>query len=143
MAPDLELITAIIAALKADATVSGYVGTKVFDRVPEKQNGEPSVATPYISMGPTSSVPDDFDCRDGEEITVQIDIWASGAGEAYTSTQCRKITDAVKRRLHDADLTLTENALVTLQTELVRVFRDPDGVTYHGVVQMTATVELH
>lgn len=136
-----ELILAAINQLRVTPAVTALVGARIYDRVPEKTDGTPNVAFPYISMGPSTSIPDDFDCMDGEEITIQFDVWTSGSGEAFGSVQCRKITGAMKRALHDVDLTLPVNALVTLQHEITRVLRDPNPAITHGVIQFTATVE--
>lgn len=136
-----ELILAAITKLRATTAVTALVGTKIYDRVPEKQDGTPNVTSPYVSMGPTTTIPDDYDCVDGEEITFQIDAWSWGGGEAYGSVEVRKISDAIKRALHDADLTLANNALVTIRHELTRILRDPDGITNHAAIQFTATVE--
>lgn len=136
-----ELMRAAIDALRADAAVSTFVGDRIFDRVPEQQSGAPDVPYPYISLGPGVSIPDDYDCLDGEEITIQFDVWSSGGGESFGSVECRKICGAVKRVLHDAELSLTVNALVSLQWELTRVLDDPEPAINHGVVQFTAIIE--
>lgn len=136
-----ELILAAINRLRATTAVTTLVGTRIYDRVPEDQSGAPAVAFPYISIGPSTSIPDDFDCMDGEEVTIQFDVWTSGSGEAFGSVQCRKISGAIKRALHDADLTLTTNALVSFQHELTRILRDPNPAITHGVIQFTGTVE--
>lgn len=138
MSPDLELINAALTVLRADSTLTGLVpATRFYDRVPEK----PAPAMPYVSIGPTSSLPDDFDCLDGEEISFQLDVWSQGANEAYSSAECRRIVDQVKRLLHNAELSLSVNAVASLQLELKRIVRDPDGVTNHGILQFTAVVE--
>jgi len=144
-APDLELIKACLDRMKADATLTTLLGPgdRIFDRVPQTKDGKPKVPSPYISVGPTTSIPDDYDCQDGEEITVQFDAWSWGHGEAYGSAEVRKIAAAMKRSLHGAEITLAENALVTLQHELTRILRDPDGFTNHAAVQFTALVEIH
>lgn len=139
-----ELIRAMLDRLRATAAVTDLVGTRMYDRVPTRQtnNGPvPDVPYPFISIGPGTSIPDDYDCIRSEEITIQFDVWSSGAGEAYGSVQCRKICNALKQALHDVDLTLTENALVTLQWELTRILDDPNPAINHGVIQFTATVE--
>lgn len=136
MSPDYELKAAIIARLKADATVAGFVGARVYDRPPDS-----SPTSPYLSMGPWTSIPDDYDCIDSVEITGQIDAWSWGSGEAFGSAQVSKIADAVWRSLHNAEFTLTTNALATMQWELTRILRDPDGVTNHAAIQFTAIVE--
>lgn len=141
MDASVELLTAALNRLRATTAVTMFVGQRIFDRVPEQQDGTPAVAWPYISLGPSSAIPDDYDCVDGEEITIQFDVWTSGSDEAFGSTQCRKISGAVKRALHDVDLALTVNALVTLQWETTRIVDDPNPAISHGVVTFTATVE--
>lgn len=141
MDASVELIAAAFDRLRATAAVTNIVGTRIHSRVPEDRDGRPNVAFPYISLGPSSSIPADFDCLDGEEITIQIDCWSSGSGEAYGSAECRKLADAVKRALHHAELALTDNALVTLEWELTRVMQDPDPAIHHGAVQFTALIE--
>lgn len=136
-----ELVLAAINKLRATAAVSNLVGNRIYDRVPQRQDGTPNVAPPYISLGPTTVIPDDADCSTAEEITFQIDAWSWGAGEAFGSVQVRKIADAVKRALHRADIELSTNALVTIEHALTRILRDPDGITNHAAIQFTATVE--
>jgi hypothetical protein len=141
-APDSELVRAMLDALRGDEAMIRLVGAAaIFDRVPEPQEGAPEVPADYVSLGPTDSVPADFDCLEGEEITVQFDAYSTGPGEAYGSAKIRKIAGAIKRCLHDRELTLGGNALVSLQLTLKRIFRDPDGITNHAVLQFTATVE--
>lgn len=136
-----ELISAAIAKLRATPAVTNYVSTRIYDRVPGSQNGSENVPFPYISLGPSSSVPDDYECVDGEEITFQFDVWSSGCGEAFSTVECRKISGAIKRALHNAELTLSTNALVTLRHTLTRVMADPDPTISHAAVQFTAVVE--
>ena len=140
MDPSLELLTAVRMALLGDSTVSGLV-TGVYDRVPEKQGGAPNISSPYISFGPSDSFPDDYDCIDGEVVNIQVDVWSWGAGEAYSSVECRKIGKAIKNVLHDADLSLTTNALVTLYHTGTRILRDSDGVINHAACSFTSTIE--
>lgn len=141
MDASLELLTAALNRLRTTTAVTADVGQRIFDRVPEQQDGAPSVPYPYISVGPGSSIPDDFDCMDGEEITIQLDVWTSGDNDAYGSAQCRRISGAVKKALHNAELDLTTNALVSLQWETTRIIDDPNPAVSHGVVTFTATVE--
>lgn len=141
MDASLELVTAALNALRASSSVTEHVGQGIFDRVPERLDGTPNVSFPYISLGPSSAIPDDIDCVDAEEITFQLDVWTSGSDDAFGSTQCRKISGAVKRALHDVELPLTVNALVTLQLETMRIVDDPNPAISHGVLTFTATVE--
>ncbi|MGV8830342.1 MAG: DUF3168 domain-containing protein [Devosia sp.] len=149
MEPTYELQLAALNALRASAALTAIVGTKIYDRVPEKLAAGilvADVASPYISFGPVTVIPDDADgsdCIDSEEITFQIDVWSWGPGLAYGSIQARQIAGLVKKTLHKADLVLTTNALVSIRHELTRILRDSDGVTNHGVIQFTALVETN
>jgi hypothetical protein len=142
MDASVELIKAMFDRLKADSAVTALVGTHIYDRVPEEQDGTVNVPFPYVSMGSSSAIPDDFDCVKGEEITVQFDVWSSGSGEAFGTVQVRKICGAIKAALHDVDLSLPTTALVTLQWETTRIIDDPNPAINHGVIQFTATVEI-
>ena len=141
MDASFELLGAVFARLRATSAVTSHVGTRIYDKAPADSEGRVTVPFPYISCGPSTSIPDDYDCLYGEEVTIQIDVWSSGPGEAFSTVECRKICDAVKRALHDVDLTLSVNALVSLQWELTRVLPDPNPAIKHGVVQFTATIE--
>lgn len=146
MEPSYELQLAALNKLRETPALVAIVGQKIYDRVPEKQQGNrtvPNVTSPYISFGPVTSIPDDSDCIDGEEITFQIDAWSWGQGEAYGSVQVRKIAGLVKKALHRADLSLSTNALVSIRHEMTRILRESDGITNHGVIQFTALVETH
>lgn len=137
MDASLELINAVFDRLRATASVTSLV-QQFYDEPPADQTPSQRLQYPYVSNGPTSIIPDDFDCIDGEEITIQIDVWSHSA----SSEECRKICSAIKRALHNVDdLTLTENALVTLQHELTRILDDRNPSIRHGVIQFTATIE--
>ncbi len=133
-----ELQIAIVGALKSDGAVRRLVGDRVYDNVPRDANGKIATANfPYISLGPEQTLPDGYDCQDGSEITIQIDAWSRAVG----FPEVKKIADAVRKVLHDADLALVENALVSIEFESRRVLRDPDGKTSHAVITFRAVVE--
>jgi hypothetical protein len=144
MAPDLELIKACFDRLRADAAVTALIpATAIYDRVPETADGQPDVPSPYIATDYTSILPDDADCIPGVEIEFQMDAYSWGTGEAYSSAQVRKIADAVRVCLHEAEFSLTVNALATIQHTLTRVQRASDGITNHAAIRFVAVVETH
>ncbi|SMF53304.1 Protein of unknown function [Xaviernesmea oryzae] len=138
MDPTYELAAAIVARLKADAAVAAFVGAKVYDRPPDG-----TLQSPYISLGPSDALTDDADCVDGLEITMQIDCWSWGSGEAFSSAQVRKIAGAVRACLHEAEFPLAANALVSLRHRITRYQRESDGATNRAIVSITAFVEVH
>lgn len=128
--PVLELQGAIVAALKAYAPLAALVGSRIYDDVP------PSATFPYVSLGPTDEVSDDADCIDASEITVQIDVWSRAIG----APESLKIAHEVRAAL--ATLSLTTNALVSLEHRNTRRLRDPDGLTNHAALDFLAVVEM-
>ncbi len=137
MDPTYELAAAAIARLKADVAVSGFVGARIYDRPPDG-----TITPPYISLGPSDATTDDAECIDGLEITMQIDCWSWGSGEAFSSAEVRKIAGAVRASLHDAEFELAQNALVTIRHRITRYQRESDGVTNRAIITITAFVEL-
>jgi hypothetical protein len=126
-----ELHRLYYSALKADAGIAA-ITSRVFDKVPA------GAVFPYISFGPVDAADDGADCIDGLEITQQLDIWS----RKDNSLECKNLVELVRKALHERELELTDNAMVETRVFLTRVFRDPDGVTWRGVVQVTAHVEV-
>lgn len=106
----------------------------VYDKIPTAPFG---TKTAYISFGPTDSSEDDADCISGQTITTQIDVWSRAVG----SLEAKTLTDLVRKALHRKSLALSDNALVDTWVVPTRVFRDPDGITTHGVITVSALVE--
>ena len=137
---ELLVLQRIVALLKADAAVSALVGTKIFDRPPH-ENGEPAVASPYISLGPHDGLTEDSDdCMDLVELTFQVDAWSWGSGAAYSRAEVSNIAAAVRSCLHKQDIAIT-GASVEIQHQMTRVMRDPDGETNHAAITFTAAID--
>jgi len=128
-----ELQRLIKATLEADANVM-ELAFRVYDHV--SSTSPYGSKNSYIAFGPMDTVEDDAGCISGVETTIQLDIWTRKAA----AIECRRLTDLVRRALHGKDLTLTENALVSIRVPLTRVFPDPSQ-DHHGVVQVTCLVE--
>ena len=126
-----ELRKAIITALNAHAPLMAIV-TKVYDDVP------PNAVFPYVSWGPEQWINDDADCQEALEGSLQIDVWSKEIGYR----QCSEITDAVRKALNHAPITLADNALVDLEVEQIRHMKDADERVRHGVVTIKAMVEV-
>lgn len=133
MTSTVELQRAYIAALKADPKIMALVGG-VYDRVPAKPY---KAKDAYISIGPETAVEDDAECITGIEVTTQIDVWTKAVGKV----ECKEVTDLVRKALHRKPLVLDGAALVDQWVTLTRIMDDPDGITKHGVVQITARIE--
>lgn len=128
----VEFQQAIVALLKADAAVSAAVGTRVYD-------GAPADATyPFITIGESTIIDDGATCINGNEETLTLHIWASDQARVWP---CKEIVAAVREALRGAALALTTHACAGIRLEAAQQLRDPDGITAHGVVPVTAWLE--
>jgi len=137
MDPVYELKAAVIARLKANSAVASFVGARIYDRPPDG-----AATSPYVSMGPADAVSDTADCIDGMEITLQIDCWSWGSGQAFGSAEVSKLSGAIRAALHEAEFSLTENALATISHRITRYTRESDGITNRAIITITAFVEV-
>lgn len=133
VSPELEIQDFILSTLKASADVMAIAGG-VYDVPPSTPY---KTKTAYISLGPTDSTPDDADCIDGILHTAQVDIWSKAVG----MPECKRLMTAVRRAIDQAVAELPENGLNQVNLTLSRTFRDPDGLTNHGVLQFEFLVE--
>ena len=129
--PTYELQGQIVTLLKASPELTALIGGRIYDRVLE------SPTFPYVSFGPSDEVSDDADCIDGFEVTMQLDVWSRAVG----FPECRRIVDAVRKALPEDGILLADNALVTFNHRISRIFRDQDGLTSHGAMTFEAFVE--
>lgn len=130
--PSVEFQTLIGDLLKADVAVAAIVEARVYDGMPSDG------AYPCITFGPSDYADDDSECITGRRETLQLDCWVQANGRLWPA---RELADAVKAALHEVEAEMIVNALVSIRIEQVRVFRDPDGITGHAVVQVTGIIE--
>lgn len=132
MSASNDLQKLIYDRLVADAGVHDIIADRVYDNPVGKDS------FPFVSFGPSDVVEDDADCITGRIETIQLDCWSRYQGGFK---EVKDLTDAVKKALHHYEGELTTNALVEMTVEAIRHFRDPDGITSHGVVTVQAIVE--
>lgn len=142
MDPTYELIKECIVILKADTSITAIVGDKIYDRVPEKQDGTPNVTSPYISLGTTSFLTEDFDCVDAATITIQFNCWSWGNGEEYSSALVRKLSFLVRKALHKKEINLIQNGFVAIEHQITSFNRASDGVTHQASVGFETLVDI-
>jgi hypothetical protein len=123
----------IFARLTTFAPLQALIAARIYD-APKRD----SVAFPYVSFGPCDITIDDADCIDGREEALQIDCWSRREGG---QKQVKQIADAVKKALHEWQAEPDVGALVSMRVIKIRVFNDPDGITTHGVVTVSAMIE--
>lgn len=136
--PSFELQVAIVGLLKGDAPLTGLIDQRVYDRVPRSSDGQTVTATfPYVAFGEEQTIPVDVTCIMGSEIYITLHAWSRAVG----FPEVKKICGRIRTVLHDAEIELPTTGLVSLAFDGRRIFRDPDGVTSHGVLTFLAIVE--
>jgi hypothetical protein len=134
--PSLELQGAIVARLKADSVLTALVGARIYDHVPRGSGGAVTATFPFVNFADDDVLQDDATCVTGYEITLTIEVWSRGVG----FPEAKQIAHAVVVSLHNWDAPLSTNRCITLQHRQTRMFRDPDGLTSHGVIELVANV---
>lgn len=141
VSPSLEFQQAVLEALRGSAEVLALVHG-VYDGVTfgkaKKAQGAPwGAKRGYVSFGPESSVPDDFDCLALDEITLQVDVWSKRPGRVH----CKAICAAVRKALRGVVLDLPTYGHLRTSLVLERVIPDPRVGITHGVMQFSAEIE--
>jgi hypothetical protein len=137
--PTTELWDGIRGLLLADSGVMALVNN-VYDKRPDDSIAFAAPKQACISRGPVSGGDDSADCIPGAEITLQLDVWCRKPNRWV----CDDIVFAVRRALHGKSGDLggeQDSALVEMRVDFWQVVDDPDPLTQHGIVQVTAIVE--
>lgn len=118
------------------SALASLAGGRVFDQPPA------DVGFPYIEIGESQSIPDDTSAASGDD---------DGAGETFTlhvwdrpnavdghrgAKRVRELVAQVNTALHGVSLSVAGRSSALAWIRTVRVMRDPDGVTVHGVVDV-------
>jgi len=130
-----ELRAAMVDVLKANSELQALIGNPVrlYSQV------KPNPTKPYVTLIGSQQVDDSVEKLDAAEIFINVDVWSDSP--AKDDVECNTICSAIRRALHNADLTLTENRCVQIQERITRVFVDADNITRHGVVTFRAETE--
>jgi hypothetical protein len=128
-----ELQKLVRDTLMANADITA-LAAGVYDNVPASPFAS---KTAYIVLGETDGTPDDAECIYGVEANITLHVWSKAVGKV----ECKRLTDLVRRALHRQPLSMTDNALVSIEVEFHNVRTDPDGVSSHGIVQVRALIE--
>jgi hypothetical protein len=115
-----EVQGAIVAALSVAPAIAGG---RIHDRVPE------SPVFPYVSIGAEQAIDDSNSCGDGWEVFSDVHVWSRAVGYVEAKRLVAQAVDRIKTITAISGFTL-----VAIEVEDTRVFRDPDGLTSHGVV---------
>lgn len=129
--PTLPLQSAVVTALKADATVAALVSARVYDLPP------PAPTKPYVTIGEFQMIPDRADCLDGAETAIPVHGWS----QTSSTVQVKQLGAAIIAALDEVELSLSGHRTVLFELEQVQYVRDPDGITNHTIVTFRALTE--
>lgn len=123
---------AVYAALAADpALIAALGGARIYDRVP----GDAEL--PCVTLGEDMVTDWSAGSVTGLEHRLRFHVWAREGGRKTV----RAVAAAIHAVLHDAALTLSAGHLVNLRFLTARTRVDPDGETWHGVLDYRAVTE--
>lgn len=121
--PQWALQQAVYTRLSGDATLTSTLGAAVYDHAPDGSN------FPYVVIGDVTETPRDTMGTTGRDATLTVHTWSQYAG----SKQVKEIQSRVDELLDRWKPTVTGWTSVNMQQEFFETFRDPDGITRHGV----------
>jgi hypothetical protein len=122
--PQWLLQQAVYSRLSGDAALA-TMGAAVYDEVPQ------DAAYPYITLGDVTETSNDTMGRTGRDVTLTIHIWSQYPG----SKQAKEVYGRLDELLDRWTPTVTGWNAVQMQQEFFESFRDPDGITRHGVAR--------
>lgn len=128
-----ELQKLVYETLVADPDVHALVADRIFDRPPEDHE------YPCVAFGSSDYEEEDSDCVDSQREDLQLECWVEEHGRLRPA---KDLADRVRAALHNVELSLAQNALVSLRVPRWRVFRAPDGVRTQGLLFVEAIVEI-
>lgn len=117
-----ELQKAIFTRLNAFAALTALIDA-IYDHVPQ----DPTF--PYLQIGDDTSVPFDTHDSQGSDNTITIHSWSRYRGKS----EIKQIQRETYNALHRFSLVVTGVTTVDCEWEFADSFKDPDGITRHGV----------
>ncbi len=127
-----SLLRAVVAALSADTQLAALVGHRIYDAAPAKP------ATPALTIKLVSATDASSADTEAQKLVFDVDVWDRYA-LAVDLSRPRLIMAHLRRILHLQPLTVPGCNLILLRcTTSQGPFRDPDDITLHGVVTVTA-----
>lgn len=99
---------------------------RVYDRVPLKEE------FPYVTIGDEQVVDDGNTCDNGWEVFSDVHVWSrANSGFQEAKLLLAAIVPAVV-----GIASIDGHDLISVEVENTRIFRDPDGLTSHGVISV-------
>ncbi len=148
MPADLAFQRSLIRILRNDAAIAALVGragftdapVKVFDTLPGTGWPDARIEAPYVTLGPSEMTPFFLGCETATQVTAQIDVWSTDPGRAELRRIAARI--AMVLGFDDRDppppLDGDQHSLVSIRVDRIAYLDEPDGVTRHAAITVTA-----
>ncbi len=132
MSAALALQSALIVALRADATLTALLGAEaVYDGAPQ------GAGFPHVALAELASLDYGDSAGERQEHYATLLVWSRAGGRR----QALEIIGAITAALDGAPLTLAGHGLVNLAVERTEARREADGRTWRGLMRLRAVTE--
>lgn len=129
----LVLLKAVIAALKADATLTGIVSQRIYSQVPQ------NATFPYVAVRIQSS-PYDTKGDLGMEHLVDVSAYSRADTPLEAGNMRSAIYDILNRS--ESSITLDSGTLVNMiYSSVGTITKEPDGITWQAFSRFRAVVD--
>lgn len=125
-----QLQRAIFTAL----TVADVADGRVYDRPTDAKRR----LYPNIVIGDEQAVDDGNSCEDAWEVSTDVHVWSRPDDSSFVEAK-NLVAEIVP--VLAVPLTLTGFRVVSAKLESARYFRDPDGITVHGVASFLYLID--
>lgn len=105
--------------------LSASLSCPVYDEVPQ------GATFPYVAIGEDTAVDAGAKNAHGEEATVTLHVWSRAKG----MSEAKGLISSIVYAMTGAPLPITGFQSAIAQREMADTFRDPDGITRHGVIR--------
>tara|TARA_R110000796_G_scaffold251125_2_gene381799 strand:+ start:1310 stop:1717 length:408 start_codon:yes stop_codon:yes gene_type:complete len=126
-----DLQTIIYSTLSASSALDSLIGdNKIFDNIPQ------DTSYPYVVIGNDSSVNTGTKTLDGNEYSVDIEVWSQYRGK-------KEIKDAMEiiyGLFHNVNYAVSGANMVVSQVRNVQSLIESDGITRHGMISLSVIV---
>ena len=117
---------AVYSKISGDATIMALI-TGVYDHVEQVEESN----YPYVTIDDPTSTPWRTHSRAGEELTITLHAWSQYNGKK----EINDIITNLNRLFGDTDLTVSGYDVAKSWYDYAQVFRELDGLTFHGLVR--------
>lgn len=123
--PQWGLQQAVYSRLAGDSALTGTLGAAVYDDVPD------AASFPYVVIGDVTEGPNDTMGTTGRDVTLTLHIWSQYEG----NKEVHRIANRVDELLDRWQPTVSGWSTTVVLQEFYETFRDPDGITRHGIAR--------